>query len=565
MSRLLLLAILVLWMLPRENVTAPPLHWAVRAGFFVGVYAALVAVMSLWSRMLARRVGGEYLGRTLDRYNRATELARYFVPVWFAVGLFCLGWGHIVYDFLAATEPATLSASAAARHLNQSEPYWRIPGLFLGTLPAFAAWMGLWWAQYPADRAMKEQSVLYHANEGLPIHAPSGFATFFVEHLRQQVLVTIAPILLIIAARDLLSLGYLLLAPRPLPRNGSDLLMLPIAAAIFVLAPELLRRVIPTTPLPPDWPLRKRLEALCARAGLKYRDILLWRTNSSMGNAMVMGLFPRVRYVFLSDLLLETMRDEEIEAVFAHELGHIVHRHMWWYVVFVVALMLFASGPLTLLLDQLPWLARPAPPLITLTDQLRDSQAIALQEQVMAVIGLGLFAVAFGYLSRRFERQADVYAARTMQAVHDRRAGGSVVISHLNPEAVDARAATGFFAQDLATAGVATMSSAGISSGTTTAVPLSYSGPTYVGEYGAGVVASALRRVAQINNIPVAAGEWLHGSIANRMRYLHELSADADRTARFDKYMRRLYWAIVAVVVTFGVWVAVQVGGESLL
>ena len=27
----------------------------------------------------------------------------------------------------------------------------------------------------------------------------------------------------------------------------------------------------------------------------------------------------------------------------------------------------------------------------------------------MAVVGLGIFAVMFGYLSRRFERQADVY------------------------------------------------------------------------------------------------------------------------------------------------------------
>ena len=60
----------------------------------------------------------------------------------------------------------------------------------------------------------------------------------------------------------------------------------------------------PTQPLPANWPLRRRMEALCRRAELKYRDILLWRTNSSMGNAMVMGLFPRVRYIFLSDLLL---------------------------------------------------------------------------------------------------------------------------------------------------------------------------------------------------------------------------------------------------------------------
>src|SRR3954471_530862 len=108
MSRLLLLAILILWMSPRDNVSAPAESWAARAGLFLGVYAGLVVAMSAWSRMRARRVGGEYLGRTLDRYNKATELARYFVPVWFAVGLFCLGWGHIVHDLLIVTEPSGL-------------------------------------------------------------------------------------------------------------------------------------------------------------------------------------------------------------------------------------------------------------------------------------------------------------------------------------------------------------------------------------------------------------------------------------------------------------------------
>src|SRR5215218_5895128 len=133
MSRLLLLSILVLWMCPRDNVSDP--HWAsagMRVGLFVGIYAGLVVLMSVWSHLLARRVGGEHLGRTLDRYNRATEWARYFVPAWFAVGLFGLGWGHLV-----------------SRWLPLAEPY-RTPALLLGTLPAFAAWMGLWWAQYPA-------------------------------------------------------------------------------------------------------------------------------------------------------------------------------------------------------------------------------------------------------------------------------------------------------------------------------------------------------------------------------------------------------------------------------
>jgi len=554
MSRLLLLAIMVLWMCARDNVSPPAWPVAVRLGIFLGIYAALVALVSAFSRLLARRVADDSLGRTLDRYNRAIECARYFVPAWFAVGLFGLGWGHIVYDWLLPLTPSSLPRVPGA-----SDPYWRVPGLLVGTLPAFVAWMGLWWAQYPADRALKEQSVLYRANEGLPIHAPSGFGTFFAEHLRQQLLFTLAPVFLIVSARDVLALGFLIFRPdHPLAHDGGDLMILPLALLIFVAAPELLRRVIPTTPLPAHWPLRQRMEALCRRAGLRYRDILLWQTNNSMGNAMVMGLFPQVRYIFLSDLLLETMHDEEIEAVFAHEIGHVVHRHMWWYVLFTVMLTLFTMGPLSLVLDQIPGLTIPAH-----VTQARANELMARQGQVVAVIGLAMFGLFFGLLSRRFERQADVYAARTMQAGRER---GAVRITHVNPELESVGGGVFVVPAGLAAAtlGTGTMPA----STPVAASALAHSpGKSYVGEYGATIVSDALRRVARINNIPVAAHEWLHGSIQQRMRYLQELSGDATRTWRFDRYMKRLYWGLFGVLFALTAWCVVQTlyGGGAMV
>lgn len=536
MSRLLLLAIMVLWMCPRDNALNSAWPFSARMGVFFGVYAGLVLMLAAWSRALSRRVADDCLGRTLDRYNLATEIARYFVPVWFAVGLFVLGWGSFVHDLLLPTVPsAYLHRARGVVTDGTSETYWRIPGLLIGTLPAFAAWMGLWWAQYPADRALKEQNLLYEINEGLPVHAPPAFGTFFVEHLRQQLLFTLAPIFLIVSARDLLALGYLVFRSHPLPHEGGDILILPLSAAIFILAPELLRRVIPTRPLPREWPLRRRLEALCERTGLKYRDILLWETNKSMGNAMVMGLFPRVRYIFLSDLLLETMRDDEIEAVFAHEIGHIVHRHMWWYVLFMALVMLFVMGPITYLLNVIPGLSMNA------------------EEQISEVLAFATFILMFGVLSRRFERQADVYAARTMETWHDR---GATTITHVNPEA---ELSGGIFVQGLAAAALGPA----VSCAPQTVVfarSQSSQSPSWVGEYGAELVARALHRVARINNIPVAANEWLHGSIAHRMRYLRSISNHAQKTAEFDKSMRRLKWGMVALLMLLGTWVAVQSG-----
>ena len=41
----------------------------------------------------------------------------------------------------------------------------------------------------------------------------------------------------------------------------------------------------------------------------------------------------------MSDALLESLSDRQIEAVFAHEVGHGRHRHLWWYMAMAVSAM----------------------------------------------------------------------------------------------------------------------------------------------------------------------------------------------------------------------------------
>src|SRR6188768_1120147 len=141
MSRLLLLSILVLWMCPRDNVQPILRDQTAAITLFFGLYAAVVIFMAVWSRLLARKVADGRLGRKLDRYNLGNDLARYFVPLWFAAGMFALGWGEIAGGWLAGLTPAGVSASWR----SNGEPYWRVLGLLVGTAPALLAWMGLWW------------------------------------------------------------------------------------------------------------------------------------------------------------------------------------------------------------------------------------------------------------------------------------------------------------------------------------------------------------------------------------------------------------------------------------
>jgi STE24 endopeptidase len=136
-----------------------------------------------------------------------------------------------------------------------------------------------------------------------------------------------------------------------------------------------------------------------------------------------------------------------------------------------------------------------------------------------AAASLLVTLIAFGHLSRRFERQADVFAARMMQVNWGFPIDGESA-NHWRQALID----------------------------------------SHVGEEGAAVFSSSLYRVATINNIPTHHRDWFHGSILRRMRYLTGLSADPQFTGHFDRIMVRLYVALGAVLLVLGLWTALQQG-----
>src|SRR5665213_3260608 len=111
--------------------------------------------------------------------------------------------------------------------------------------------------------------------------------------------------LIVALLRDALSLGLHLFNVN---EENSLAIQLGISVitvgAVLIFAPEILRHILHTQPMA-DGPLRRRLEAICRRNNIRCKDVLLWRTEHCTGNAMVMGLIPQVRYILMSDLLLE--------------------------------------------------------------------------------------------------------------------------------------------------------------------------------------------------------------------------------------------------------------------
>jgi len=171
-----------------------------------------------------------------------------------------------------------------------------------------------------------------------------------------------------------------------------------LALTIYVFAPFGLRLIWRTTKLPVG-DLRSRLEDLCQRARLRFREILVWHTGGGrIANAGITGIIGRFRFVLLTDVLLVNLSPEEIEAVFAHEVGHVRHGHMLFYLVFAVGFAFFSWS---------------AADMCGRLDGFSSSAGDALLMAALVVYwGLG-----FGFLSRRLERQADIYAARLIGSV----------------------------------------------------------------------------------------------------------------------------------------------------
>ena len=502
MARLILLLIVAIWLIGSETITEPVFVYRRALPLFLFGHVGLITIVWVWARALSRRLATTDHHRSVRRFHQLVSVARWFIPAWLAFGIFGpADWA----DFVLARTGTDL----------------QLPGVLLGTFPSMLTWVGLWWAEFPADRALREQTVLEDLSLDLPVRPPPPIYRYLFNHFRQHLLPNVALVLLILLFRD----GIVLAVGGRLRQSHMDLVMIPAALGVYLVAPEILRRIFNAKPLE-DSPLRRRLEAICARSGLRCRDILLWQTDHDIANACVIGILPRLRYVLLSDRLIETMGDEQIEAVFAHELGHIVHHHMAWFVVFMAILIMGAISA-----DN--WIASRIP------ERFQTEQ----WETISHVVGAGgMFAmmlVLFGMLSRRFERQADVYAARMMEdnwgagqrtAAEAAMVVGAAVVGAGLPEDAFSRPASGVRPDDGDTPG----------------------GGSHVGPHGARIFNSALRRVAIVNNIPMKAKDWFHPSIANRIRLLEEMSADPVRTKRFDRYMSHLYTTLLLALLVSG-------------
>ena len=170
-------------------------------------------------------------------------------------------------------------------------------------------------------------------------------------------------------------------------------LMMSLIFLAYLHAPLLLGFIWRTTPLP-NANLRNRLHRLAAQDNIKYKDIVIWQTES-VANAAVAGIAPWSRKIFLTNALLKHFSDDEIEAIVAHEFGHVRYKHILTYLMFLIAY--FLSYAIYYIYIGQPLESIPS--------------TFSLLPAIGLVFFISLyFVIIFRALSRRFEHQADLYA-----------------------------------------------------------------------------------------------------------------------------------------------------------
>ncbi len=159
------------------------------------------------------------------------------------------------------------------------------------------------------------------------------------------------------------------------------------------------------TPLP-EGDLRNRLMDLADRTGFKAKTILIMdgSRRSAHSNAFFTG-FGRFRRIVLFDTLVEQLRQPELEAVLAHEIGHYKKGHIPRMLA-MSAVMVFAGFWVIAYLAESPWFYEsfgfgPEPATI--------APAFLLFSLVSGLVTFWLSPV-FNLLSRKHEYEADAFA-----------------------------------------------------------------------------------------------------------------------------------------------------------
>jgi Zn-dependent protease with chaperone function len=357
---------------PSEQTNFPPLDTAL---FFI----SLLLLFTIFSKRQFTRIAASIHTSTPDELDRrfSSTLTRQSVlaVAMFAVDVYGLNLSSFFGDIWLFQAIPTVEAL-----------------IFLGLFCGYLALV--WFNAYDAYRRIYGVELSRRA---------------YVASNIQFSIPVLLPWLLLSGVADLI-----LALPFEMPRKvltspqGETAYFLVFLFAVAILGPLIIQKFWRCRSLETGY-FRQRIDALCRRAGVGYADILYWPIfGGRMITAGVMGLVSRFRYILVTDALLRILDPTEVDAVIAHEIGHVRKRHLLFYLFFFIGYMVVAYATFDLIVYLIVF-SEPIYRFVFFTGISRTTVTTSLLSLAIIFNFLVYFRFIFGYFMRNFERQADAF------------------------------------------------------------------------------------------------------------------------------------------------------------
>jgi len=144
----------------------------------------------------------------------------------------------------------------------------------------------------------------------------------------------VMPILVMLAVSDLLGRVPEAWVPWASELPSGVLLGAAMIVSVPVLVPLIARRVWKTRPIVESelgW-----ISDLVVAAGVPRLDVRYWDTDMKSSNAVVVGFFPGLRSLLLTDRLIREIPAAQLRLIVLHEIAHIRRGHLWLRMLSVV-------------------------------------------------------------------------------------------------------------------------------------------------------------------------------------------------------------------------------------
>jgi len=434
-------------------VGAPMLSGPWTAATLLGGMALIALGTHLTLMVAGRRLDRTGSFRALKVADAALTISRLAIGGLFVVAVFALDWVGVV---------------------RQAVGDWvGVDEALIGAPPMIVYALG-WWSFYPIERRLHEAAMLRMFDEGRSVHLMPRRIGYTWEKLRYSALAALVPLALILMWGEAATWAALHtnVLPWPVDDDRSTLALagaqMAGAVLVLILSPPILMALWDTIPMPAG-ELRDRLGAMCRRHRVRCGSMRLWRTRGLILNGAVVGVIPRLRFLLLTDALIENLSSGQLEAVMAHEVGHIRRRHLPWLLASLVVAFGWAVWGMDAILGA-----------VFGESEIEAQTSLSALDVTGSALAIAVGLVVFGFVSRLFERQADAFAVQDACGMTRSHQGAGAVVT------VEA----------------------------------------------AETMAGALDAVARFNHIPRDKFTWRHGSIAGRCRRIRGLvGAPVDRLA----------------------------------